>query len=103
MHTFTLPFEVPEGSSVRVVYAQNNIVILERTTETCTVAGNMVSLQLTDKETLLFDCEPHYIEGRYEPYMVEVQIGIKTPSGDKLWSDIMTDTPERILRKDGVI
>lgn len=103
MHTFTLPFEVPEGSSVRVVYAQNEQILVERTTETCTIDKNTITLRLTDEETLRFDCQPHYVDGRYEPHMVEVQIGIKTPSGDKLWSDIMTDTPERILRKDGVI
>lgn len=102
-HTITMPFEVPEGSSVRVVYSQNDNVIFERTTETCTIAGNKVSLRLTDKETLLIDQEPHYINGRYEPYIIEVQIGVKTPSGDKMWSGIMTVTPERVLKKDGEI
>ena len=102
-HTFTLPFELPEGSEVCFVYAQNEVVLVERTTETCTIKGNTVTLRLTDKETLLFDQEPHYIDGKYEPYMIEVQIGIKTPSGDKLVSDIMQDTPDRIIRKDGII
>lgn len=102
-HTFTLPFDIPEGSAVRVVYAQNDIVLVERTTETCTIEGNKVTLRLTDKETLLFDQDMHYINGRYEPYFIEVQIGIKTPSGDKLWSEIMLDTPDGLLRRDGVI
>lgn len=102
-HTFTLPFSVPEGSRIRIVYAQNDEIILERTTETCSVDGQTVVIRLTDAETLLFDCSPHWVDGKYEPYMVEIQIGIKTPSGDKLWSDIITDTPERCIRKDGVI
>ena len=102
-HTFTLPFEIPEGSSIRIVYAQNDKIIIERTTETCTVDGKVITVRLTDKETLCVDCTPHWFEGRLQPYPVEVQVGVKTPNGDKLWSDIITDDPERIIRKDGVI
>ena len=103
IHTFTLPFNVPDESCIRIVYAQNDKIILERTTETCSVNSNAVSIRLTDEETLLFDCSSHWVNGKFEPYMVEIQIGIKTPNGDKLWSDIITETPERCLRKDGVI
>lgn len=102
-HNFTLPFTVPEGSCIRIVYAQNEQIILEKTTETCTVSDKCVTVRLTDAETLRFDCSPHYHNGRHEPYPVEIQIGVKTPHGDKLWSEIITETPERCLRKDGVI
>ena len=102
-HTFTLPFDIPEGASVRVVYAQNDKIVVERTTEACTVEGKKITVRLTDEETLRIDCSPHFHNGKYEPHMIEIQIGIATPNGDKLWSDIITDTPERILRKDGVI
>ena len=102
-HNFTLPFDVPEGSAIRIVYAQNEVIILEKTMEDCTVSGKCVTVRLTDAETLAFDCTPHYHNGRFEPYIVEIQIGIKTPHGDKLWSEIITETPERCLRKDGVI
>ena len=102
-HNFTLPFAAPDGSAVRVVYAQNDRVVLEKTTEACTVSGECVTVRLTDAETLLFDCSEHYHNGRREAYPVEIQIGIKTPLGDKLWSEIITTTVERCLRKDGVI
>ena len=102
-HTFTLPFTVPEGSTIRIVYAQNEQVILEKTTEACSVTGDKIKVRLSDDETLRFDCSLHYVYGRYQPYPVEIQIGVKTPSGDKLWSEIVTETPERCLRKDGVI
>lgn len=102
-HTYTLPFSIPEGSCIRIVYAQNDVIILERTTETCSVKGDTVSVRLTDAETLAFDCSPHWVNGKHEPYPVEIQIGVKTPSGDKLWSDIITTTAERCLREDGVI
>ena len=102
-HTFTLPFEVPEGSKVRIVYVQNDKIILEHTTDQCTVEGSVVTTKLTDKETLLFDSKLHFINGKHQSYPVEIQIGIKTPEGDKLWSNIIRDTVEKCLRKDGVI
>lgn len=102
-HTFTMPFSIPEGSCIRIVYAQNDKIILERTTESCTVDEKKVCVRLTDEETLLFDCSSHWVDGKLQPYPVEIQIGIKTLAGDKLWSEIMTETPERCLRKDGVI
>ena len=102
-HNFTVPFEIPANSKVRIVYAQNNKVILERTTETCSISKNTVSITLTDAETLLFDCRPHFVNGKKMPYPVEIQIGVKTPAGNKIWSDIITDTVERCLRDDGVI
>lgn len=102
-HTFTLPFEIPEGSAIRIVYAQNEAIILEKTAESCSISGDKIKVRLTDAETLRFDCSLHYVAGKYQPYPVEIQIGVKTPSGDKLWSEIITDDPERCLRKDGVI
>lgn len=102
-HNFGIPFEIPEESKIRIVYAQNENVILERTTETCSVSNQCVSVTLTADETLRFDCSNHYINGRYMPYPVEIQIGIETPAGSRLWSEIITETVERCLRKDGVI
>lgn len=102
-HTFTAEFEIPAASKIRAVYSQNDNIIFECTTERCTVNGSVISLKLTDKETLLFDCSPHYINGKNEPYPVEIQVGIETPDGNKIWSDIIVTTVYRCLRKDGVI
>lgn len=102
-HNFTVPFEIPSGSKIRIVYAQNDAIILERTTETCNVSSNSISVDLSDDETLLFDCQEHFYDGKVQQYPIEIQIGIKTPDGKKMWSDILKDTPERCLRKDGVI
>lgn len=102
-HTFTLPFEVPEGAKVRIVYAQNEKIIVEHTTEACTVDGTKVRTRLSDEETLRFDCGEHFHDGRMAPYDVEIQIGIKTALGDKMWSEIIKTDVERCLRMDGVI
>lgn len=102
-HTFTAPFDILPDTAVRIVYAQNDRVVLERTTESCTIDGNKIIVDLSQEETLLFDTEPHYEGGKYQPYPVEIQVGIRTAGGKVAWSDIITDTVERILRKDGVV
>ena len=106
-HTFTLPFEPPQGTEFRIVYAQgeenNEVVLFERTTNTCTIDGRKVSVRLTQAETLLFDCTPHYYDGKYEPYPIWIQIGCKTPGDEILWSNIIKTTVERCLKKDGVV
>ena len=102
-HFFGIPFDIPAGSKIRIVYAQNNKVILERTTETCAIKEGGISVTLTDKETLKFDCKSHYSGREVAPIPIEIQIGIKTPDGCKLWSDIITTDVERCLREDGVI
>lgn len=102
-HTFYMPFDIPDGACVRIVYAQNDVVIVEKTATDCGISGSEVTTMLTSEETLKFDCSPHFHNGKKEPYPVEIQIGIKTISGDKIWSEIIETTVERCLRKDGVI
>lgn len=102
-HTFTLPFEVPEGAKVRIVYAQNERILVEHTAKECQINGAIVTTRLSSEETLRFDCREHYHDGKYQQYPVEIQVGIETALGDKLWSEIIEDTPDRCLREDGVI
>ena len=84
-HTFTLPFDPPQGSEFRIVYAQGpeheEKIILELTTARCTVQGRDISVDLTQDETMLFSCSPSW-HNRREPQPVSIQIGIATP-GDK--------------------
>lgn len=102
-HIFTMPFQIPNGSRIRVVYVQNNNIILECTTERCEIDNNIISYKLTSDETLLFDCDMHYIEGRYQTVPIEIQVGIHTPDDNKMWSNIITTSVEKCLREDGVI
>ena len=106
-NTFTLPFDPYEGTKYRIVYAQGENrkekILFEKTTEDCTVNGRVVSVRLTQEETLLFDCTPHYLYGKCEPYPVKIQIGVESPGGDVLWSNIIETPPERCLKRDGVV
>lgn len=106
-HTFSLDFTPPDGSKFRVVYAQGTEyaekIVLELTTNRCVVSGKTVSVELTRDETLLFDQHPYNKSGRYELYPVKIQIGIETPDGNVLWSNIISTTLDRLLREDGVV
>ena len=106
-NTFTLPFAPPDGTEYRIVYAQGEEykekIIFEKTTKDCTVEGNKVTVRLTAKETLLFDCSPKWINHKFMPCPVWIQIGVATPGGETLWSDIIETTPGRCLKKDGVV
>lgn len=55
-HTFTLPFETSIINSLRITYEQENKVILTKETDDCDIHDNIVSVQLTQEETLKFIC-----------------------------------------------
>ena len=104
-HTFTLPFDPPEGSDYRIVYAQGKEyaekIVLELTTERCTIKGREISVDLTQAETLMFDRTPYPQFGKPMPLPVRIQVGMETPGGRILWSDIITTSIDRLLREDG--
>ena len=106
-HTFTLPFDPPVGCEYRIVYAQGEDhkekILFEVETKGCAVTGCAVTVRLTQEQTLLFDCTPHWQNGAYVPYPVKIQFGVKTPGGETLWSNIIATTVDRCLRRDGLV
>ena len=106
-HTFTLPFEPPNGTEFRIVYAQGpenkEKIILELTTDRIITNGNSISVKLKREETLQFDCTPVHHNGVYAPLPIKIQIGVETPANDILWSYIFATTVDRCLREDGVV
>ena len=103
LHVFTLPFQLPPDAEIRIVYAQMEKELVERTTPDCFINGNTVSVRLTDTETLRFNCHKVFWNGKLRTWPVEIQIGVKTCDGCKSWSDILSVEVERCLKKDGVI
>lgn len=75
-HVFVLPFDGGIISKVRVLYSQNDNVILVKESDSCTIAGNEISTTLSQEDTFLFD--------RGEP--VEIQLRVLTNTGDALAS-----------------
>ena len=89
-HTFTIPFDITLISKLRILYSQNNEVLITKELGDCTVLDNAVEVKLTQQETLAFDPR----------YNVEIQLRVLTAGGDALSSDIITTTVNRCLESD---
>lgn len=86
-HTYTLPFDSALISKLRITYKQRDETVLTKSEEDVEIAGNSVSVTLTQEETLMFD----------ERSMVEIQLKVLTTAGDVLATDVYTIHPLRIL------
>jgi hypothetical protein len=73
-HIFDIPFTKAEIKEVKINYAQNDELVLEKHIEDCTVNDKQISVTLTQEDTFKFDCK--------KP--VEIQIRILTPGGEAL-------------------
>ena len=94
--TPTLEFIMPINTNLievgYITFHQGRDVVLEKTLEDCIVSETMISLPLTQAETLKFD---HNAD-------VEIQIRVKTTDGKARASQIINTHASRIL-KDGEI
>lgn len=54
-HEFELPFETNAIKKIIITYAQRDEIVLEKRTEACEMNGNVVSVRLTQEDTLRFD------------------------------------------------
>lgn len=89
---FTLPFDTSLLSDAYVTFAQNKHVVLDKKLSECQCSENKLIVKLTQEETLMLKCN----------CLVEMQIRAKDLNGDVIASDIIVESPDRIL-KDGVI
>ena len=89
---FTIPFDTDLLAEVWVTLSQNNEILIDKHLEDCSREGNLISVKLTQEETLELDCD----------CITEIQLRVKTREGEALASDIMTVDTHRIL-KEGVI
>ncbi len=80
-HIFNVPLLALEIAEVRILYSQNDILLVTKTTTDCTIQDNQISVTLTQEDTFLFNAK--------EP--VEIQIRVLTPSGD-----VLNSIPKRV-------
>ena len=92
-HIFTLPqgMQTSTFSDVYITYSQMGRVVTEKEKDDLTIAENEIRVTLTQEDTLQF-----------LPGKVEIQIRVKTVSGNAFASDIVVTSAQKIL-KDGVI
>lgn len=89
---FTLPFNADRLVCAWITLAQNKKDIINKPMSDCSCGENIVTVTLTQEETLKLDCNCR----------TEIQIRVKTVDGKALASKIFTVDTERIL-KDGEI
>ena len=75
-HTFNIPFDTSMVKEVKILYAQDDVKLLEKKNGDCTLAGQSISVTLSQEDTFLFDSK--------KP--VEIQIRVLTLGGDALAS-----------------
>lgn len=93
--TQQLTFTLPEEISIDVLYItfrQGNKIVLEKTLDDVKVDGKVITLPLTQEDTLKF-CAPH---------AVYIQLRIRDTLGNAIASEIIRTDAEAIL-KEGVI
>lgn len=77
-HKFTLPFDTGIVKTVKVLYAQDDIVVLEKEGEACNCSGNTVTVKLTQEDTFKFDCNK----------FVQIQVRVITQDDNSLVSEV---------------
>lgn len=87
-HIYTIPFSSDLIEKVRLIYTQNDSVILIKEVADCHLQGNTVSVELTQEETALFDCKKHYID---------IQMRVLTKDGKALVSRPLKVPAEKCL------
>ena len=80
-HTFNIPFDTSMVKEVKILYAQDDVKVLENKNGDCKLSGQSISVTLSQEDTFLFD--------RKKP--VEIQIRVLTLGGDALAS-----VPEKV-------
>lgn len=70
-HTFKLPFDTSELEKIKITYAQNDEVILEKYKDDCKCEGMKMRLTLSQEDTKKFD----------DNYDVQIQIRFKHTAG----------------------
>lgn len=78
-HTFELPLDEENIKNVIVAYAQDDVVVLSKTIEDCIVSGNIITLELSQEETLLFNSKKK----------VDIQLKVLNNNGKVFISNII--------------
>ena len=93
--TFVLPFDAKQLDKLSIAFAQKKTpyakdatLVYEKQISQCGMNGNVITLELTETDTLALDCH----------YDVEIQLRAAV-NGKSMASDIYTVPVERILKE----
>lgn len=86
-HKFTLQIDPSVISKVRITYAQNNAIVLNKEGDAVSIDGNIARVKLTQEETKKFVADKE----------VEIQVRVLTLGNDALASDIIKVDVKKVL------
>lgn len=86
-HKFTLQIDPSVISKVRITYAQNNAIVLNKEGDAVSIDGNIARVKLTQEETKKFVADKE----------VEIQVRVLTLDNDALASDIIKVDVKKVL------
>ena len=89
---FTIPVDTGQLAEAYITISQKGSIVIDKPLSEIICDGNVMSLHLTQEETLKLKADS----------IAEIQIRVRTNSGEALASNIIQVSTERIL-KDGEI
>lgn len=87
-HIYKMPFDTSVIAKVRIIYAQNEVIILTKEASDCKIEADTVTVILSQEETALFDCKKQF---------TEIQMHILTTGGQSLVSKPLKVSVEKCL------
>ena len=87
VHTFQLPFDTGCIKSIKILYAQNGQVVLEKNTRQVQLQGSTATVNLSQEDTLAFSSAD----------TAEIQLRILTEEGQALASGVIPCGVGRLL------
>ena len=89
-HIFKIPFDTSQLKEIRISYAQDDAVIVEKTTSDCVLEGDKITVTLSQADTLKFS---HQMP-------VEIQLKVLTVDGCVLANDAIRVRAKEVLNKE---
>ena len=91
--TFRLPIDTKDLASAKVTFSQNGQIVLEKRLCDCTCVQNLLTVELSQEETFLFECDS----------VAEVQLRWIPVGGKPEISDVFTAYVSRCLDKEVLV
>lgn len=92
-HIFKIPLKADEIKTVEITYSQSDKEVLQKCTKDCLIEDEVISVMLTQEETLKFN----------HRYKVQFQLRILTTSNVALSSKVIHMDAEQCLSEDVLV
>lgn len=92
-HIFKIPFDTGQLKEIRISYAQDDKVIVEKNTSDCILKGDEITVTLSQEDTLKFSHRK----------VVEVQLKVLTIDGGVLANNVIRVSAEEVLNEEVLV